>query len=568
MVAIGGNMMYNVKVQRKILNKRKVSWIMDDKQINESSHSKEDMARTIVKNMSIQRRESDLHEQDDYDNTHGKNALTDKDFKPKTSRQLSKEKIVLFSILALVLSFALTSYFYGLARLNGKFLPGTYINGGNVTGLTRQEAAEVFADANSDVLPKGVTVRKFGGDSVNIPSDKIGYADNIEKSIAEIYNKQNHYLWFMNIFKRQESEISVEYTYNYDSLEAEVKRRVIDTSLNDASKNAYIEKSGDKFTVVKEIQGGKIKSEDESKVIKYIREQVANGKTEVDISDMDCYEKPDVLSSDLKETCNKLNKLVDIKIVYDFDYAQETLSGKDVLEWITVGEEISNGFTVDDSKAMAYVEKLADKYDTYNKDRNFKSTSRGNMLIKQGKGCYGWWIDQQKTCNALVDTIIAGKSADVKPVYYVSTQTGYEYVGNSKTRTEKSDIGNTYMEIDLKKQHFWYYEKGNLKFESDIVSGKPGDDTSTSAGVYKLWKKEKSKTLSGTADGKAWSSNVTYWCNLGTNGVGLDYSSSQKSYGKEVYKKSGTYGNINMPEKAAKYVYEKVSVGTPCVIYQ
>lgn len=541
---------------------------MNDKQINESGHSKEDMARTIAKNMSVQRRESDFHEQDDNYNTHRKNALTDKDFKPKTSRQLSNGKIVLFSIIALVLSFVLTSYFYGLARLKGKFLPGTYINGVNVTGLNCQEAAKVFTDANSDVLPKTVTVKKFGGESVDIPADKIGYADNIENSIAEIFDKQNHKLWITNIFKKQESEISVEYTYNYDSLDAEVKRRVIDTSLNDASKNAYIEKNGDKFTVVKETQGGKIKSEDESKVIEYIREQVAEGKTQVDISGMDCYEKPNVLSDDLKDTCDKLNKLGDIKIVYDFDYAKETLSGKDVIDWITVGEDVSGGFTVDDSKAMAYVEKLADKYDTYNKDRNFKSTSRGTMLIKQGKGCYGWWIDQQKTCNALVDTVIAGKSADIKPVYYVSTQTGYEYVGNSNTRTEKSDIGNTYMEIDLKKQHFWYYEKGKLKFESDIVSGKPGDDTSTSAGVYKLWKKEKSKTLSGTADGKSWSSKVTYWCNLGTNGVGLDYSSSQKSYGKEVYKKKGTYGNINMPEKAAKYVYEKVASGTPCIIYQ
>ena len=65
---------------------------------------------------------------------------------------------------------------------------------------------------------------------------------------------------------------------------------------------------------------------------------------------------------------------------------------------------------------MAYVEDLADKYDTYGKDREFKTTKRGTITISEGQGCYGWWIDQQKTCDLIVDLVEKGESAETEPV--------------------------------------------------------------------------------------------------------------------------------------------------------
>ena len=34
-----------------------------------------------------------------------------------------------------------------------------------------------------------------------------------------------------------------------------------------------------------------------------------------------------------------------------------------------------------------------------------------------------------------------------------------------------NDLGNTYIEVDLTEQYMWYYQDGNVIFESDIVSG-------------------------------------------------------------------------------------------------
>ena len=544
---------------------------MDNKQIPENkNYSKEEMARTIAKNMSAKRHEDDFVSQNSENNskTGKKKALTEKDFVPVEKKPVSKKKIVLFSVIGVLLAGLFIFYFYGMAKTQNKFLPETYINGGNVCGMTKEEVSEFFRSAQSKKIAQDITIKKFDGSTVTIPADKIGYTDNIDKSVEEFYESQNHYLWFTTLFFSDKFDLTVEYSYDLDRLDDEVKRRVVDTSVNDASKNASIEKNDDKFVIVKEIQGGKIDSSKESVLLEYIKEQISGGNTYIDISDVDCYEKPEVLAADLQETCDKLNSLIDIKIVYDFDYTTETLEGKTIIDWITINENSQEAFSVDEDKAMAYVEKLAEKYDTYGKDRTFKSTTRGTILIKQGKGCYGWWIDQQETCDALVAAIKECKTASLEPIYYVNPNSKYVYTCNEKWRTAKTDLGNTYMEVDLKEQHFWYYENGKLKYECDIVSGMPTEERNTPAGVYKLWYKEKDKTLTGSlSTGESWETPVEYWNYISTIGVGLHDATWHSSFGGDRYKKYGSHGCINMPLKAAKYVYENVPIGTPCIMY-
>ena len=121
--------------------------------------------------------------------------------------------------------------------------------------------------------------------------------------------------------------------------------------------------------------------------------------------------------------------------------------------------------------------------------------------------------------------------------------------------------------VDLKKQHLWYYEKGKLKYETDIVSGKPTEERNTPAGVYKLWLKEKDKTLTGSNSTESWETPVKYWNNISTIGVGLHDATWHSSFGGDRYKLYGSHGCINMPLEAAKYVYEKIEIGTPCVMY-
>ena len=116
----------------------------------------------------------------------------------------------------------------------------------------------------------------------------------------------------------------------------------------------------------------------------------------------------------------------------------------------------------------------------------------------------------------------------------------------------------------------WYYKDGKLAMESDIVSGYPSKSRNTPGGVYKLWYKEKGKTLRGSADGQSYASYVDYWNNVSTIGIGLHDASWQNgNFGGSRYKSStwGSHGCINMPLDKAKYVYDKIDLGTPVFMY-
>ena len=85
--------------------------------------------------------------------------------------------------------------------------------------------------------------------------------------------------------------------------------------------------------------------------------------------------------------------------------------------------------------------------------------------------------------------------------------------------------------------------------ESDIVSGYPSKSRNTPGGVYKLWYKEKGKTLRGSADGQSYASYVDYWNNVSTIGIGLHDASWQNgNFGGERYKSSTCillFGKLN-----------------------
>lgn len=520
--------------------------------------TKEEMARVIAKNMNTNRRESNLHEASGTDY-----------YAQAIEKKSGKGKIAATIIIVVILFLAAAFYLYGMNRTSGKFLPNTTLNGEDVGGKTLKQVYDSIMQSEEMGIPDKITLVRFDGKEVVIDVDSIGYTDNISKNVSDFYGKQNHYLWFFSLVNGDSFNFKPEYSFDTDKIDDVVRRKIIDASAQLVPKNATIENSDSGFVVVKEVKGGKIDSDKENNLLKYIHECIADGETRIDLSEVDCYEQPEITAEQLAETCQKLNDLTAVELTFDFTYTKEVLKGSEFMDWITF-DDLKKGetFKVDEDKAMKYVEKLADKYDTYGKNRTFKSTSRGIITVAAGQGCYGWWIDQQKTCDAIVKAIKECKSADVEPIYYVNPDSHYEYTCNPEWRTAKSDIGNTYMEVDLKKQHFWYYKDGKLKYQCDIVSGMPTEERNTPEGVYKLWIKEKNKTLKGSlSTGETWVTPVTYWNNISTFGIGLHDATWHTSFGGTRYKQYGSHGCINMPYEAAEYVYKNIPMGTPCVMY-
>lgn len=501
------------------------------------------------------------------DINNGASSKKKKGTKAKKKSKVKTAGIISVSVLIVAAAAVTGVYFYGMNKVDGKFLANTTINGIDVSGRTEKEAYELVLQ--DSVIPENITLIKMDGTDLTISLDKIDYKDNIKVTISQYFSQQNHYTWFRNLWSKTEYNFDSAFTYDKDKLNSEIKRKVLDSPGTTEPEDAYIEKTDDGFVLVEEVQGDKFDEDKLDSLYEYVDECVDSGLYTIDLSGIDCYEKPEVVSEDLEEQLEQLNSLYDIEINYDFTYTTETLTGSEIIDWITFeNEDPADGYTVDEDKAMEYVEELAEKYDTYGKDRKFNSTSRGEITVEEGEGCYGWWIDQQKTCDQLVELIEEGSSADVEPIYYKNPYSSYEYVCNPEWRTAESDIGDTYCEVDLAMQHFWYYKDGKLEYECDIVSGLPTEERNTPGGVYKLWLKEKNKVLKGSlSTGETWETPVTFWNNISTFGVGLHDATWHSYFGGNRYKTNGSHGCINMPYDAAEYVYENIEIGTPVVMY-
>ena len=461
-------------------------------------------------------------------------------------------------------------YWYksGKAKYDGIFLDNTYINGVKVSCLSLSEASELVRQY-SDV-PDVITLRRPDGVDVTIPLTDLDAADNIDESVEDFFKEQDHNNWFRARTKDTNYSFSAKFDFDRRKLYDEVDRKIVQGQNTTKSKNAYIERSGGTFQIVPEVVGTAIDKDKVQTLYDFIDGFLEREVYSIDLKNCNCYKLPKVTESDLREELGALESLPDLEFTYDFGFAKETLRGSDIMPWITFDtNDPLDGFTVDEDMAHSFIDSLSEKYDSYGKDRQFHSTTRGDITVEQGEGCYGWWMDKDKMTYQLIDLIRDGISQpNIKPIYF-TTDGEYKYTCNPDWYVSpEKDFADTYCEVDLKEQHFWYYKDGKLMYDCDIVSGKPTAARNTPGGVYKLWYKERDKTLVGsTSEGESWSTFVSYWNNISTFGVGLHDATWHPYFGGSRYIEDGSHGCINMPLEAAEYVYENVDFDTPVFMY-
>ena len=180
---------------------------------------------------------------------------------------------------------------------------------------------------------------------------------------------------------------------------------------------------------------------------------------------------------------------------------------------------------------MDYVAQLAADHDTVGTERQFQTTS-GRTVSVSGSA-YGWKIDQDGEVAQLTQEIQSGAQTTREPVYSMRANS---YGVN--------DLGNTYIEVDLTEQYMWYYQDGNVIFESDIVSGLASDpERKTPPGIFTLYYKKSPDVLRGTkkADGTySYEQPVTYWMPF-NGGIGFHDADWQPYFGGDRYLTGGSH---------------------------
>jgi Uncharacterized protein conserved in bacteria len=445
---------------------------------------------------------------------------------------------LIVSLLAAIVLIITTAFF------ETHFYPGTTVNGVKVSYMTAEEVdRKLLRWANSYVL----ILKERGGENEYIYGTEIGLKPDRKSEGAILKRKQNHTIWFLSFSKHDVLGIRNAFTYDGDLYKQRYgSLRCFDSSRVVPPQNAALVYSDGIYQVVREVDGNKV---NEAKLYDDIARALRNGKTLLDLEKMKCYLNPAIRWDSPKVVNAKsiADHYITSKIIYPYAGGSEVVDRETINQWIVFDDELNVSF--DSKKIKKYLYGLAsDHYNTCGKERDFK-TSYGK-IIKVDGGDYGWKVDTGKETTELVDAIMRGKTIYKEPAY---SQRGAKH--------DLNDIGSTYVEINLTKQHLWFYKDGRLVTQGDVVTGKMSSHK-TPHGIYSLKYKVKNAVLKGVD----YRTNVAYWMPF-NNDIGIHDASWRTEFGRDIYVARGSHGCVNVSYRLAETLYNNIDAGTPIVCY-
>lgn len=424
------------------------------------------------------------------------------------------------------------------------FYFGSSINCINVSGKT---VADAEKELPTQIQSYTLNLKERGGKAEQIRGADIGLNYNPDGQVQNLKDEQNPFKWIFEVFNSKDFKIAGGVLFSKELLKTQLGNlSCIKGSNITEPKNPGFQYTGNSYSVTPEVKGNKINFD---VLFDYSCKAISSLEDTVDLEAVYCYKEPEytVSSQKVTDTKNLINKYVSSKITYTIDENNEVIDGTRISKWINIDDNLN--VTLDEKKVRDYLNELSKIYDTVGKTKSFKTSS--GKTIKVSGGDYGWLINIYKETEDLITAIKEGQTITKKPAY---SQTAYSH--------DSDNIGKTYLEINLAKQHLWFYKDGALIVQGDVVTGNVSHNTATPAGIYRVKYKQKDAVLNGPD----YSSPVTFWMPF-NGGIGLHDANWRSAFGGNIYKTSGSHGCVNAPYYLAKTVFSSIQAGDPVVCY-
>lgn len=443
---------------------------------------------------------------------------------------------IIFGILALV-------YVLGALAFTQVYMPNTSVNGADISLMPKNQLKESFKNSWKDYT---LTINGRGDKKDTISAKDIDYVETMP-SFKE--KGANPWGWPVLAFVRKDFKVATTIDYSDEKLENKLAylHMVTDGDITDPvpQQIAYADDKGYYIADAKpgtRVDGPKLK-----------RAVLASFHKQDKVMDADKAKvyleaAPAEDLDHMKNHVASMNEIEGFTLKYNFSDREETLGGQDLIQLYKQRDDGS--LEPDEAKIKTYVANLAQKYDTFRGTREFQATG-GAMMRIQG-GIYGWQIDQKETRKQLLEAINKKQSQTMEPVYKRKAQS-----------RNVNDLGNSYIEIDIARQHMWLYKDGNLVVESPVVTGNPYQGNGTPTGTQEVWMKERNRYLTG----ETWKSYVKYWMPFNWTGCGIHDANWRGSFGGKIYLGGGSHGCVNTPSKKAAIFYENAFEGMPVIVY-
>ncbi len=421
---------------------------------------------------------------------------------------------------------------------------GTKISGIDVGGRSVEETEKILS---SKMQSYKLEIDERGDAKEEIKGTDIGIKYDSDK-IKKLKDSQNPLGWISTLFKKDNTKTFQIFSYDEDLLNASLNNlSCVNNKKVTNPQNASFQCKDGSYEIVEEVLGNKINKD---ALHDNVADAIINGKSSINLDTINSYENPKYTSKseEVANTKDTLNKYTALKITYNSHGKQKVLDGSTIHNWLGVDDNMEVTFNED--KVRSYVDKISSIYNTYGNTRDFITSFKKTVQVSGGN--YGYIVNKSKEIKDLIETVKVGQDTTKEPAY---VQTAIS--------KDSNDIGNTYVEINLTKQHVWFYKNGTLVVDGDVVTGNVSNNTGTPAGTYVLNYKERNATLKG----EDYSSPVDYWMPFNNN-IGLhDASWRNGVFGGNIYMSDGSHGCVNCPYNVAKTIFENIEPGIPIVVY-
>lgn len=473
--------------------------------------------------------------------------------KKKEKKTMSKNtKKRIFITLGSVVGVVAAVYLGGAFYFHSHFYPHTTINGSDFSWKSVASAEEHM---KNQVESYTLTLKEKNGQTEEISGQDIDVIYKKNHALEKVKEKQNPFLWPKAFWKKSDvtAEIGIEYDEGkLDSLLASLQCVTAPDQV--VSKNAQPVYDGNQFVIQDEVVGTQVNQETFAAKVK---EAVSGFTKELDMEASGCYLAPAYTkeSPEVQAAVDTMNKYLQTKITYDFSPKTEVVDKTMISQWLTVDDKMQVTFNTE--KINKYIAQLATKYNTVGTTRTFVS-GRGDTVQVEG-GDFGWYLNQKDEYAALTANIESGQEVSREPKW---SRRGADH-------GDQNDYGNTYAEVDLTTQKFWFFQNGQMIMNCDIVTGKPNGSDDTPQGSYDLTYKTKNAVLRGQLlpNGKySYESPVAFWMPF-NNDIGFHDASWQTRFGGDWYLTHGSHGCINMKYDDAAKLYDLINETTPIICH-
>lgn len=435
------------------------------------------------------------------------------------------------------------------------FFVNTKINGKNFSGKT---ASDVEKYLQTNIKDYKLTILENEGRQDVISGSEIGLEYRAGTEAEKLLKDQNGFAWPKAFFTENSRKVSVNVSYNEESLNQRISQLSCLQTEQTPAENAKPEFDGNQYVIKPEVYGNAV---DKERLTEQVKVHITEFQPQLDMVETKCYAKPKYVedSKEVQEACDAMNKYVNASITYPMN--EPVVVDKALIsQWLQVDGEMKVSLNTEAMKQ--WFTAFGDKYDTQGTTRTF-TTPAGKSATVTG-GTYGWSIDEDTELVNLQNSILNGEVVTREPAYYA---------GGTAAAHSGQDWGNTYAEVDMSAQHMWYIQNGQVVLETDVVTGEPIPSKITPEGVYSLMWKQPNSVLVGDINPDtgepAYRTKVKYWMQVTSSGVGFHDATWQTAFGGTLYQISGTgsHGCINMPLDQAGALFNMIEPGTPVIFH-